>query len=373
MSMGHHRSAEVQPMKRRQVLGMGACGLLLAGCGLGGGDDEPAGDPPRYSLADLGRIGSTEVLVAARNDAGDTTGQAIDTSGVAFAYAHVGGRMVNLSSLYPGSVSPLAINAQGWVVGRCTPDDPSDVVGMEPERPFVYDGTTLRALRAEIGEGGEANSINATGLMVGRTNVMLETDDNRADAFSYDGLTLRLLGHLGSGRYAQASAVDRLGRVTGSSLVLPEDGSGWPPEHAFLHDGHTMLDLGTLGGRNSSGLAIDAEAGVTGYAEGADRLARAFVHDRTRMQDFGLFAGRRTTGLGIHRSGRIVGYAGHASDDDRVALVSHAGAMHDLNRLVDAIGDWHLLVATSIDAAGRILALGRRGTQARRTALLTPL
>jgi len=360
-------------MKRRQVLEVGACGLLLAGCGLGGDDDEPAAGPPRYTLADLGRIGSVEVSVVARNDAGDTTGWAVDASGASFAYAHVGGRLVSLSALYAGSVSPLAINAQGWVVGRCTPDDTSDVVGMEPERPFVYDGTTLRALRAEIGEGGEATSINATGLMVGRTNVVLETEDNRADAFSYDGLTLRLLGHLGTGRYAQATAVDRLGRVTGSSLVLPEDGGAWPPSHAFVHDGGTMLDLGTFGGRNSSGLAIDAEGGVTGYAEGADGLARAFVHDGTRMRDFGLHAGRRTTGLGIHRSGRIVGFAGHPSEDDRVALVSHGGAMHDLNPLVDAIGAWRLLEAHSIDADGRILVVGRLGSQLRRPALLTPL
>jgi probable HAF family extracellular repeat protein len=371
--MRHHRRTGGEAMKRRQVLG--ACGLLfgLAACGSGDDDDDAAAEPPRYLLTDLGRIGDFEVSVAARNDAGDTTGHALDVGGASFAYAHIGGRMVDLSALYPGSVNPLAINAQGWVVGRCTPDDPSDVVGMEPERPFVYDGTTLRSLRAEIGEGGEANAVNDAGVLVGRTNVMLETEDNRADAFSYDGRTLRLLGHLGTGRYAHANGVDRLGRVTGSSLTLVDLGGAWPPSHAFLHDGSAMHDLGTLGGRNSAGLAIDAEAGVTGYAEGTDGLARAFVHDGTRMQDLGLYAGRRTTGLDIHRSGRVVGYAGYGSDADRVALVSHGGAMHDLNRLVDAIGDWHLLVAHAIDADGRILVLARRGSQPQRPVLLTPV
>lgn len=358
-------------MRRRQVLSV--CGLLLAGAGCDfGGDDEPAAsEPPRYTLADLGTVGDIEVTVQARNDAGDTCGIATDAAGRQFAYARIGGRMVDLSALYAGNVSALAIGGQGWVVGRCTPDDWSDVVGMEPERPFVYDGVSLRSLRDEIGEGGEANAVNAAGVIVGRTNVLLETEDSRADAFSYDGRTLRLLGHLGSGRYGFATAVDALGRVTGSSTIAVDDGSG-TPYHAFLHDGRTLQDLGTLGGSNSFGLAIDADAGVTGRADGPDGLARAFVHDGTRMQDLGLFAGRPTAGLGIHRSGRIVGFAGYESEDDRLALVSHDGTLHDLNGRVNAIGDWHLLEARAIDADGRILALGRRGSQTR-PVLLTPV
>lgn len=359
-------------MKRRKVLG--ACGLLLgvAGCNLGGDDDEVSSELPRYTLTDLGRIDDLDVTVAARNDSSDSTGIATDASGRRFAFAYIGGRLIDLSALYPGSVTPLAINAQGWIVGRCTPDDTSDVVGMEAERPFVYDGTSLRSLRAEIGEGGEATSINSAGLMVGRTNVRLETEDNRADAFSYDGRTLHLLGHLDTGRYSYASAVDELGRVTGSSLVLPDLGGPWPPSHAFLHDGNAMRDLGTFGGRNSAGLAINAWAGVTGYAEGTDGLARAFVHDGTQMHDFGLFAGRRTVGLGIHSTGRIVGYAGGPGEESRVALVSHDGALHDLSKLVAAIGEWHLLEARAIDAGGRILVLAQRGSQ-QRSALLTPI
>ena len=135
--------------------------------------------------------------MTAINERGDAIGRATAPDGASFAFVHAAGRMVDLSALYPGTVSPLAINNEGRVAGRCVPDDPSDVVGLEPERPFVFDGSSLRQLRAELGEGGEAWGINDHGVIAGRTNVRLETEDSQADAFTYDGTTGRLLGHLG--------------------------------------------------------------------------------------------------------------------------------------------------------------------------------
>ena len=46
-----------------------------------------------------------------------------------------------------------------------------------------------------------------------------------------------------------------------------------------------MLDLGTLGGTFSVGLAINASGQVTGFADTADGDIHAFLWDGTTMQD----------------------------------------------------------------------------------------
>ncbi len=56
--------------------------------------------------------------------------------------------------------------------------------------------------------------------------------------------------------------------------------------HAFLWDGTTMRDLGTLGGRDSSGRAINASGQVTGIAATTgDEASHAFLWDGTALRD----------------------------------------------------------------------------------------
>ena len=57
----------------------------------------------------------------------------------------------------------------------------------------------------------------------------------------------------------------RLG--TGAGVAGTPDGFGF---HAFLWDGTTMLDFGTLGGAYSHGFAINASGQVTGFSSTAD-------------------------------------------------------------------------------------------------------
>ena len=61
--------------------------------------------------------------------------------------------------------------------------------------------------------------------------------------------------------------------------------------HAFLWDGTRMLDLGTLGGSSSQGVAINASGQVTGFADGRWG-GHAFLWDGTTMVDLGTLGGR---------------------------------------------------------------------------------
>jgi probable HAF family extracellular repeat protein len=89
--------------------------------------------------------------------------------------------------------------------------------------------------------------------------------------------TITDLGSLGAGG-TEGLAINASGQVTGSSLLpkvqvpCPSQQYGGPskcftnPEHAFLWSTGTMTDLGTLGGLDSQGVAINDSGEVVGWA-----------------------------------------------------------------------------------------------------------
>jgi probable HAF family extracellular repeat protein len=70
-----------------------------------------------------------------------------------------------------------------------------------------------------------------------------------------------------------------VGQVTGTSGTVDFEA------HAFLWDGTTMQDLGTLGGPSSEGVAINEAGQVTGSSQTADFEDHPFLWDGTTMRD----------------------------------------------------------------------------------------
>src|SRR5205807_1735795 len=77
-------------------------------------------------------------------------------------------------------------------------------------------------------------------------------------AFLWDGTTMRDLGTLG-GNFSMTMSLNAAGQVAGNMLTVS---SGGP--HAFLWDGTTMRDLGTLGGTFSLARALNDVGQVAG-------------------------------------------------------------------------------------------------------------
>jgi len=115
--------------------------------------------------------------------------------------------------------------------------------------------------------------------------------------------TIQDLGTLGGGPISSPTAINSSGEVTGFSWLIP------PPfgtERAFLFDGTTLIDLGTLGGFNSTAYAINDAGQVTGNAQLAINASHAFVSDGTTMRDLGSLGGD-STGVAINPCGLVAG------------------------------------------------------------------
>jgi probable HAF family extracellular repeat protein len=131
-----------------------------------------------------------------------------------------------------------------------------------------------------------------------------------------------------------STALNDSGQVTGGSYTSVGGNADF---HAFLWDGITMHDLGTVEGRGSSvGTAINPSGQVTGYV--ADRttgdIEHAFFWDGTTMQDLGTLGGTLSRGYDMNDSGQVTGIA-RTADGERHAFLWDGTAMLDLNALID--------------------------------------
>jgi probable HAF family extracellular repeat protein len=165
-------------------------------------------------------------------------------------------------------------------------------------------------------------SLNASGQATGF--VTMADGSYRGFIWKNNGTPMQDLGTLG-GAYTQGFAINSKGQVTGLSFNGLSDPNGIDVYHAFIwkNDGTPMQDLGTLGGTDSQGVAINDSGQVTGIARAANNNECAFVwkNDGTTMQNIGPFGGappvcQGSEGLAINAFGQITGeaYAGSESD-----------------------------------------------------------
>jgi len=106
---------------------------------------------------------------------------------------------------------------------------------------------------------------------------------------------------LGAG--VRAYGINLYGEVTGCVTA-----SG--ATRAFIYIDLAMHDLGTLGGANSCGYALNTRRQVTGYAETAAGTSHAFLNTGGTMNDLGTINGASTSvGTSINSGGEVVGYS----------------------------------------------------------------
>jgi probable HAF family extracellular repeat protein len=148
---------------------------------------------------------------------------------------------------------------------------------------------------------GFSNAINSSGQVAGYTQGTSVFTPYHA--FRYDGTpgaggVMRNLGTLG-GNTSAASGINDLGQVTGDARTDPNGPN--PGAYAFVYTGTpgaggVMKSLGSLGGPNSSGAAINNAGQVAGSSQIAQNgPSHAFRYDGPAeagiMQDLGVLTG----------------------------------------------------------------------------------
>ncbi len=139
----------------------------------------------------------------------------------------------------------------------------------------------------------QPSDINDSGNIVGQIS-------NTSEAFLYSNGNFFIL----SGTASAAYGLNNAGQSVGYS------GS---PSHATLYDSGAVIGLGTLGGTNSFGNAINDLGQIVGYAYTHTGIEHAYLFSNGAMTDLGTFGGLRSFAYGINNSGQIAGTAQYAS------------------------------------------------------------
>jgi probable HAF family extracellular repeat protein len=127
---------------------------------------------------------------------------------------------------------------------------------------------------------------------------------------------------------------------------------------------YKVVDLGTLGGKDSWASAINDSGQVVGgsYLAG-DQNNHAFLYKDGKMTDLGTLGGTSSVARGINKSGQVVGWSDNSSGQRRGFLYDSANGMKDLNDSIPADLGWTIYEAAGINNYGQIAASSWGNTQ----------
>ena len=309
-----------------------------------------------YRVTELPTLGGTQNVVTAISSAGWVTGYSQTKYGPAHAFIFDGSSMKDLGTL-PGYVESwgYGINDLGQVTGAL-------VTTRGTATAFVYDGTTMRNIGSDGLDYCQGTAINDAGVVAGFGWINGSANSQRG--FVFDGTTFKGAGG------NNANGINASGEVTGS-MSISQNGS--KSDHAYLFDGLATHDLGTLPGYvDSSGSQVNSTGEVAGWAYSTGGIYRAFLYDGTTMMDLGTLGGPGSFSSALNDAGDVVGWS-DTSAGGQDAFVDANGQMEDLNALIPSGSGIHLDDAVGINDSGQIIASGTDASGNTSSAfLLTP-
>jgi len=299
-------------------------------------------------IKDLGTLGGNQSAAFAVNNHGQVAGLALNTIPDPFSIYDLllfgssngtqtravlwdkDGSMQDLGTLGTGpDAYALLVNDHGQVTGwSYTNSTPNPTTGLPTFHPYLWDRENgMQDLGTLGGTAAQAvNGLNERGEVVGATTL---AGDQTHHAFLWDGKQLIDLGTLG-GDNSEAVWLNNAGEAVGGADYTAQCRPGVGGNHAFLWRDGAMTDLGTINGLP--------------YSE-AD-----FINDKTQ----------------------IVGNSFNCDFSTVDAFLWEKGSIVDLNTLISHEFGIHLAVASYIDNAGEIAAIGVLPNGDGRAVLLIP-
>ncbi len=313
-----------------------------------------------YTLTDLGSLGERDDSTAlAINNRGEVVGVYLTKEGGQRAFIHDGSVMRDLGTLGGAESTARDINDNGQVVGY-------SLTAGNALHAFLFDSGVMTDLGTFGGAQSYAHAINNAGQIAGYAD---DPSDNPR-AFRHENGSMIALGTLGNGSDSRGYGINEHGHVVGSSTL--NSSPSHYPTHVFYHDGHTMVDLGTIGVSSRAFDVNDAGKLVGDYATG-DGFEAAFYHDGTQFFRLGTLGGHNSTALGINKQGQIVGYA-QLPNDEWHGFVSDGSRLIDLNTVSDAFAKgWTIEYAYGINDLGQIVGRAQHEDGRDHAILLTPV
>ena len=350
-----------------------------------------------YTVTDLGTLGGTESFGNGLNAGGQVAGASYTTGGAAYhtflwkpaTPNGASGTKTDLGTLGGTQSFGNGLNVSGQVTGESftTGDAATHAFLWKPTTPGGASGTMFN-LGTLGGTDSHGYGINATGQITGESD---RTGDSTTHAFLWKPSTpngtsgtMHDLGSLG-GTESDGGAINASGQVSGSSLT-----TGDAAYHAFLWKpstpngtSGTMHDLLTLGGTESFGGTINASGQVAGFSyTTGDAAYHAYLWTPTTpngtsgtMQDLATLGGLNSYSYNVGAGGQVVGASEVAvgiSTNEHAFLYTSGSGMVDLNTLIDPLSGWELLDASDINDARQITGQGLIGGEYH-AYLLTPI
>jgi probable HAF family extracellular repeat protein len=252
----------------------------------------------------------------------------------------------------PGAATSIAfgLNDRDQVAGASGPNVDGYYHAVLWDRGIVHDLGTLPGLT-----DSEAWLVNNAGIVIGDCwNANVEID---VAVYWYRGQIFPL-PPLNDGDFSIPYGINDWGQIVGQS------GPDWEHVHTVLwrlFPKPSVMDLGTLGGDNSSPSAINNRGEIVGLAQTASGDWHPTLWDKNGITDLQNFGDDLLgSAYAVNNCGQIVGFSGLDFNDvtTQRALLWENGKIVNLQTQIPGNSGWVLQQAAGINDRGQIAGLG---------------